>query len=59
MKKVRYNGEHEQVLTTLGIQVNNGDVIPVPDEFEHPLFDTVEDKKVKVEPAKDSKEVGI
>ncbi len=42
MKKVKYVGQYEANLPTLGIAVTPGDVIDVDDNFENVLFVLVE-----------------
>lgn len=41
MKKVKYVGDTEVALTTLGLVVKNGDVVDVPDDFANELFQEV------------------
>lgn len=47
MKKVKYNGDVQTVLTTLHVVVKPGDVIDVPDDFSNSLFEEVKPVKSK------------
>ncbi len=47
MKKVRYEGEEEKILPTLGIKVNKGDEVDVPDDFANIHFILVGNKQIK------------
>ena len=49
MKKLKYVGQYEADLPTLGIAVTPGDVIEVEDNFENVLFVLVEEVKVLTE----------
>jgi hypothetical protein len=44
-KKVRFNGHEAVDLPTLGVRVEPGDVIDVPDCFENALFTDVKESK--------------
>jgi hypothetical protein len=46
-KKARYEGDHAVDLPTLGIRVEPGDVIDVPDEFSNSLFVEVKSQESK------------
>lgn len=43
MKKVKYNGDLEVIMPTIGITVEPGDVIDVEDDFENGKFTPVDD----------------
>lgn len=45
-KNVKYVGEPDADLPSLGLFVRKGDVISVPDDFENGLFETFEDVPV-------------
>lgn len=47
MKKVKFIGEDEKILPTLGITVKPGDELDVPDDFANALFVSVEDSRKK------------
>jgi hypothetical protein len=46
-KKVRFNGHEAVDLPTLGVRVEPGDVIDVPDEFLNSLFVEVKSQESK------------
>ncbi|WDL97801.1 hypothetical protein [Alicyclobacillus sp. ALC3] len=45
--QVKYTGASPVVLPTLGKSAEPGDVIEVPDDFEHPQFAAVKTQKKK------------
>lgn len=47
MKKVRYEGQNEVILHSYGIEVKNGDVIEVEDDFFNAQFSDVKEKPQK------------
>jgi hypothetical protein len=42
-KNVKYVGELDAELPSLGLEVSNGDVITVPDDFENGSFEDIVD----------------
>lgn len=52
MKKVQYMGELEKILPTLGLTVNKGDVVEVPDDFFNAEFQEVKEKVAPQEAVK-------
>lgn len=40
--KMRYKGDHPADLPTIGLHVEPGDVVEVPDGFQHPRFEPVD-----------------
>jgi hypothetical protein len=57
LKKVKYVGDVEVVIPTLGLVVNKDDVIEVDDSFYNAQFEDVVEKKENKKEVQNTKEV--